>query len=180
MTSLRRHTHQHAAFQQPAFQQPAHRHAAQKRSGTILIAVLVCLAIASTITGAAIQSSLRARHQMKVHWQLEQTRTLLDAGIRRTLSLAAEDSNYEGESWVVDDALESFSEARVEIKPLPTDNLDETDVARFEVIATIRNRDLQPVQTKRSQIVVTQRTSSPAPSRPSDDNSSPNEPSDNS
>lgn len=117
---------------------------------------------------------------MKVHWQLEQTRTLLDAGIRRTLSLAAEDSNYEGESWVVDDALESFSEARVEIKLLPTDSPDETDATQFEVIATIRNRDLQPVQTKRSQIVVTQRTSSAEPSRASDDNSSPNEPSDNS
>ncbi|MCM2371537.1 hypothetical protein [Aporhodopirellula aestuarii] len=147
----------------------------QPHRGAILLAVLVCLVVASAITGLAMQTSLRARHQMKVHWQLEQTRMLLDVGIRRTLKLAAEDVDYEGESWVLDDAFETFSQARVEIKSLPPDESNEQASRRFEIIATIHNLDSVPVQTKRSRIIPVQISSS---SNESD--SANNGPSDNS
>ncbi len=55
--------------------------ASRQRNGTIVIAVLVCLAIATTILFGAIEVSLRQRRQVRSETQMEQTYWLLDAGI---------------------------------------------------------------------------------------------------
>ncbi|EMI54730.1 hypothetical protein [Rhodopirellula sallentina] len=130
-----------------------HRTHSRSDRGTVLIAVLVCLTVASAITGVALQSSLRSRRHMNVQWQLEQTRLLLDAGIRRAMTRGADNPDYEGESWSVDDALEAFPVANVEIRPTQDDASENSNLRLYRVTALIQNRDRIPVQTKRSQII---------------------------
>jgi len=125
----------------------------RRRDGWTMIAVLVCLSIAMAITAAGMRTSLRARRQLNNQWQLEQTRWLLDAGIRRTQRLAAEQPDYEGESWVLDEALDSYASARVEINVVKSDSYVANEVKQFEIVSIIRNRDDVPVQTKRSRVV---------------------------
>lgn len=123
-----------------------------RRDGAVLLAVLVCLGIASAITGVALHRSLLARRQLNHEWQLEQTRVLLDAGIRRTHRNVRENPGYVGESWDVDGALESYATARVEIEATDSDETD-ADSKRFKIIATIQNRDVHSFQTKRSRVI---------------------------
>lgn len=124
-----------------------------RRGGWTMVAVLVCLSIATAITALGMRTSLRARRQLNNQWQLEQTRLLLDAGIRRVGRLANEQPDYEGELWNLDGVLESYPEARVEIKALSSDASQPDADRRFEVVSIIRNGDQTPVQTKRSRIV---------------------------
>lgn len=133
-----------------------------QRGGWTMVAVLVCLGVAMAITAAGMRTSLRARRQLNNQWQLEQTRLLLDVGIRRVQRLASEQPDYAGESWSLDGAFESFPEARVEIEALSAEAAGDDATRRFEVVSIIRNRDKIPVQTKRSRIVsVNQRESIP-------------------
>ncbi len=125
----------------------------QNRSGAVLLAVLVCLGIASAITASAIHTSLRARRQMDAHWQLEQTRQLLDAGIRHTHRVAADQAKYEGESLNLDDTLDAYPFARIEIKPAVDETTSDDRFRLYEVVATLHNDDATPRQTKRSRIV---------------------------
>lgn len=156
-----------------------HRH-----EGAVLLAVLVCLGIASAITGLAMHRSLSVRRQLNHDWQLEQTRMLLDAGIRRTYRNLSRNPDYIGESWVLDGALESYATARVEIAKAGDDTEDVNQVPenrdaheampnRFKVTATIRNRDVHPFQTKRTRVIAV-RTTRDAPvaetTEPADDN----------
>lgn len=151
------------------------------RAGAVLLAVLVCLGIASAITGLAVHRSLSVRRQLNHDWQLEQTRMLLDAGIRRTHRNLSQNPNYVGESWILDRALESYATARVEIANVDdeaggvmpkTENRDERELMpnRFKVTATIRNRDVNPFLTKRSRVIAVRTTRDAAVAEPADDN----------
>lgn len=151
-----------------------------RRRGAVLLAVLVCLGIASAITGVAVHRSLSARRQLNHNWQLEQTRMLLDAGIRRMHRKLAEKPDYTGESWRLDGALESYATARVEIEVTndeatngntPVGNSDEpvAMLRRFQLTATIQNRDVHPFQTKRSRIIAVHATQQVGAADPTDD-----------
>tara|TARA_A100001391_G_scaffold74627_2_gene48267 strand:- start:216 stop:944 length:729 start_codon:yes stop_codon:yes gene_type:complete len=140
-----------------------------RRTGAVLLAVLICLGIASAITGTALHRSLRARRQFSHDWQLEQTRLLLDAGIRRTHRNALDRADYVGESWILDGAFQSYPVARVEIQTVDVDELNGETVVRthgssvrFRITATIQNRDANPFQTKRSRVVSVRAANFPA------------------
>ena len=60
----------------------------KQKTGTVLVAALACMAIASMIVLAAIQTSLQQRRQLHRLAQMEQTRWLLDAGISHAVNLA--------------------------------------------------------------------------------------------
>ena len=87
----------------------------RNRSGAILICVLVCMSVVTTMTMIALQASLRHRRQMNTHWRLEQTRWLLDAGLSRAISKLQTNPDYEGETWSLDRALVRHEVARVTI-----------------------------------------------------------------
>jgi len=54
---------------------------AKKRSGTVLIAVLVCLGLIATLMFSAVRVSLQQRRQLERELQMEQTCWLADAGL---------------------------------------------------------------------------------------------------
>lgn len=129
----------------------------QKREAMLLICVLVCLGIAMSITAIAIQSSLRARRQMNHHWQLEQTRAVLDAAVRRYAVSGKTDLKDWDQPWVLDGVIERYPFARATIEKidLKTDDesADESDLNDFEiyqVTAELKNVDPNPIVTRRS------------------------------
>ena len=74
---------------------------AKTRAGTLLVIVLVCLGVGTTIALTMLSSSLRARRQMRTEVQLEQTLWLLDAGKHRAAAQLGLQPDYAGETWSV-------------------------------------------------------------------------------
>ena len=94
----------------------------KKRRGTILIAVLVCLGIATTIVLGAVQSSMRQHRQVRRELQVEQARWLLDAGIERAVTaVLAQKESYRSETLTIAPTLKKFSEATIEISLIQFD-----------------------------------------------------------
>ena len=56
------------------------------RRGTILILVLACCVVAVSLIAIAVQVSLQQRKHLRNEHQLEQTRWILDAAIRKTIA----------------------------------------------------------------------------------------------
>lgn len=57
-----------------------------QRRGTILIVVLACCAVAVALIMISLQVSLQQRRQLRTELQLEQTRWVLDAAIRKSIA----------------------------------------------------------------------------------------------
>lgn len=119
----------------------------RKRPAMVLVCVIVAMVIAVALSGTMIQSSLRARRQMQNEWQLEQTRLLLDLGIREVLS----EPNVSQPELVMDDALPRYQSGRVTTEVV--DEASQTNRIAYQVTATIRSRDQPPVVTRRSRKV---------------------------
>lgn len=103
-----------------------------RRSGAVLIAVLVCLSIATAIATLTVRQSLDARRQGRVERQVRQTQYLLDAGIRRAIERLRADDRYAGETWEPTAALTRFGGVRVEIRITPVAADDAADDAADE------------------------------------------------
>jgi hypothetical protein len=86
-----------------------------RRQGTLVVCVLVCLLVASTIATAMTQSALRARREIRLGHQMRQTELLLDAGILRAARKIQVSEHYEGEAWRPTTAISRFEGALVEI-----------------------------------------------------------------
>ncbi|MGI9472992.1 MAG: hypothetical protein ACR2NZ_15740 [Rubripirellula sp.] len=71
------------------------------RDGTLVICVLVCLLVASSMVIATTRSALQARRECRVQQQLRQTELLLDAGVRRAAGQLNNDADYQGEQWTL-------------------------------------------------------------------------------
>lgn len=71
----------------------------RRRSGTIVLAVLACLAVVSVLLGLLVRDALKARRETRLRHQVSQTNRLLDAGILRATKQKKRDANYEGETW---------------------------------------------------------------------------------
>lgn len=122
------------------------------RQGAILVCVLVCMGIAITIVLASVRSSLQVRRQMRREIQLEQTRWLLEAGMNRAASQLRQQSEYEGETWLVDPALTAYTGAIIEIA-VTGDDVPENNV-RLQVTARIPAQDPASKPTQRSETVI--------------------------
>ena len=122
----------------------------RQRRGMLLICVLVCLGIASAITGLTIQSGLRARKQMRRHWQLEQTRSLLDAGVRRAITDYQAGEEAWNKTWDVRNAFDDFAVASVTIESAADGSPNKSD---FRVTAELQTNDLSPSVTRRSRVI---------------------------
>ncbi len=121
--------------------------------GSILVGVIVCLGVATSIMLTSVHWSLRARRQLARELQMEQTRWLVDAGFARVRNQMRLDVDYDGETWVVEPPLSDELQATIEIKTRA-----EGEQTLVEVIAIVRDRNSQTPPTRRtgSQWLVTQ------------------------
>jgi hypothetical protein len=60
--------------------------------------VLVCMVVSTTILVGVAASSLRARRQMQMELQMEQTRWLLQASVLRAREQCLDSEEYDGET----------------------------------------------------------------------------------
>ncbi len=88
----------------------------QRRSGALIICVLVCMLVAVTLVGTAAQLALRSRREVRTQQQMLQTELLLDAGVLRAAQQLELSADYQGESWRPVEAIESFETAVVVIR----------------------------------------------------------------
>ena len=71
----------------------------RRRSGMVLVAALVCLLILTAMIGTMLETSLRARRQLRTERDLIQCELLLEAGMDRAAFRLSTDGKYEGETW---------------------------------------------------------------------------------
>jgi hypothetical protein len=142
----------------------------KQRGGSIVVCVLVCLLVASTMVTVTTTWALRSRREVRLGHQMRQTELLLDAGVLRAARRLQDSSDYQGESWRPAAAITRFDNALVEIRV----TADEQDSAsrRVEVIASLgfSADDVQPIRvplTRRTHVFRSQ------PSKPSPATGSP-------
>lgn len=124
-----------------------------RQRGIVLIAVLVCIGVATTILFGAVEKSLRCRRQMRNETQLEQVRWLVDAGIRKAISNLEQRPDYEGERLVVTPQIYQHLVAKVEIKIEPA-NSSTSDQVRVVVTAALHRPDEELPKVKRTKELV--------------------------
>ncbi len=117
-----------------------------RSSGTILVAVLVCMGIAISISLTAVHTSLTERRQLTHEWQMEQTRWVADVGLVLALQKLYESPDYEGEQREVLPAIHEHCKTTIHIKI----DRDETTNEPVSVLVTaaIHTTDLRPIQTQ--------------------------------
>jgi hypothetical protein len=105
------------------------------RHGALVICVLVCLLVASTIVTATTHLALRSRRDVRIEQQMRQTELLLDAGILRAARQLKTPGDYESETWRPTDAVSRFDNARVDIRVTVDEQVKGS--LRVEVIASL-------------------------------------------
>lgn len=107
----------------------------RSRDGTLVVCVMVCLLVASTIVTATTQMALRSRREVRREQQMRQTELLLDAGILRASNKLRASADYQGEVWRPTGAITRFVGANVDIRV----SLDpqQNDSRQIEVIASL-------------------------------------------
>jgi hypothetical protein len=88
------------------------------RKGVIVFAVLACLAIATMIVLAAVQSSLKQRRQLRSVTQMEQVRWLLDGGITKAIELVQKNADIPTDPVPVDLGQARFAFAQIEFREM--------------------------------------------------------------
>lgn len=73
------------------------------RRGAILICVLACALVASTLAATTLQAAMRWRRESRLPFVRQQTEWLLEAGVARAANALASNNEYDGESWVLPD-----------------------------------------------------------------------------
>ena len=75
----------------------------RRRSGTVLVAALVCLLVVTAMIGTMLQHALAARRQLRAERDLRQAELLLQAGADRAALLLVRKKDYRGETWTTPD-----------------------------------------------------------------------------
>ena len=102
----------------------------RQRRGAVLICVLACMLIATSIAATSLYSSLRMRREAKSSFHEQQTEWLLRAGVERARANIEKDPNYLGEQWDVPESILRIATgrvtiAKVEAPPLSGDQTQE-------------------------------------------------------
>ena len=125
------------------------------RNGTILIVVLVCLVVATTILFGAIEVSIRHRQQTRTEIQLEQTYWLLDAGIGAAIEKFDQAPGFSEHSFATNESLKNYT-GSVDIK------VTERNDSNVSLLVTAKlhgQHEHSPV-TQRSRVIVLNRLQS--------------------
>jgi len=103
------------------------------RRGAVLIVLMVCLLLVTSMLGVMLQTAVRARRQLTVERDRRQAELLLQAGIDRAAYRLASEADYRGETWKLDsDAIVGKGAAEVTIK---TVRAEEPAGWRVQVVA---------------------------------------------
>lgn len=106
-----------------------------KRPGSILICVLVCLAIVTALAASMLKTALDARKVVRQELQLSQTEFLLEAGVQRAVKQWNDDPAYTGETWQLPSAaIPGIETALVEIQVSPA---AEDQPTRVKIVAQL-------------------------------------------
>ena len=73
-----------------------------QRSGSILVAALVCLAIVTLILLSVFRSAISQRRQIRLEQQQVQAELLAESGLERAVARLNSNPNYVGEEWTID------------------------------------------------------------------------------
>lgn len=119
-----------------------------KRSGITLVTVLVLLSVATIIMITALQASIRQRRQLRQELQLEQTKWLVDAGVRKSLLELDNDPEFEGKTIDLSGSFAKYEIATLELKR--NESNGETKVDTMQVNAVIEPTKESSLSTKRS------------------------------
>jgi hypothetical protein len=123
-----------------------------RRRGTLVVCVVVCLLVATSLAAATTHAALRWRRSLRMEHQMRQTEFLLDAGILRAASQLRRFSDYRGETWRPRSSTVGFESPVVEIRVKAS---EDPQALHVDVVARMGNplADLQrsnPSQTSRS------------------------------
>lgn len=130
------------------------------RRGTVLIAVLVCMGIATSIFLGSVQTTLRLRREARQELQLEQTKWLTDLGVRRGLARLQDQPDYEGETLTMNPRLEKYSEASIAIEVVRKGRSE--PVVTLQVTARLKGKGrYQQPTTQRSVKIMVDSTEDP-------------------
>lgn len=129
------------------------RQSTTTRRGTVLIAVLVCMGFATSVLLGVVQTSLRMRREVRQDLQMEQTKWLMDLGVRKAISGLRERPGYDGEILAVPLGLPKYVDASINIKVVREDQPD--DRVRLKVTAQLTGSGrTQTSTTQRSTEIV--------------------------
>ena len=127
-----------------------------KRHGLITVCVLVCLIVTVSLSLSMLRSTLRARRDVAIRLQVQQTDWMLDAGIQLANARLAASEQYAGETWQVGDAILGYHAGRVVIAVLR-----DGDNINVEAVALLSNSNLPKKNTpsgERERGMVTRRS----------------------
>ena len=123
-----------------------------RRRGTLVVCVVVCLLVATSLAAATTHAALRWRRSLRMEHQMRQTELLLDAGILRASRQLRRSIDYRGETWRPRRSTVGFESPVVEIRVIEA---EDPRARQVEVLAQLGSplADLQrsnPSQTNRS------------------------------
>ena len=116
------------------------------RSGAILICVLACMVIATSLSALSLQACLRFRQEARLPFLRQQSEWLLQAGVERARKKLRKDPKYIGERWDIPESVLTVAQGIVTISRQDTDGLQLTSPVaeqgfqqetRFRVIAQL-------------------------------------------
>ncbi len=106
------------------------------RRGLVLVAVLVCLAIAMVLFASSVRTLLLQRQQVRAQQDRMQAEYLADSALRRAAARLAADPSYQRETWLIDaPSLAMPASARVEIRVEPSP--DGAEARRIRAVADV-------------------------------------------
>jgi len=108
---------------------------AQRRHGTVLVLVLICLIVVVSLVGTMLQSALRARRQLQTERDCRQAELLLQSGAQRAAYRLAAEQDYRGETWdPVSPALAGRGRIIIQAKP-PSEPSSAAEAWQVDIVA---------------------------------------------
>lgn len=92
-----------------------------KRSGVVLVAVLVALLVVSLISATIVRGLVVQHRQARIEQQRTQALWLAESAIDRAIAQLQADADYKGETWNVSqvaDGIEASGQATIRIQPV--------------------------------------------------------------
>lgn len=107
------------------------------RRGTVIICVLACMLVSTTLIAHMVANSLRNRRECQRGLRQHQTELLLHAGLLRATERLQADANYAGETWQLPEDI--CGPALVEIETVRDEDTLDTGRAQvtFKLTATV-------------------------------------------
>lgn len=123
-----------------------------KRSGSLLIAVLVCVLVSLSLIATTLQGSFRSLRECKQSNTMRQTRLLVEAGLFRALGQRKLDEKYQGEIWNAPVSSEASENATVEIVLKQSREEGKPNDFLVQIVARIGNSEtsINPTQLSRT------------------------------